>query len=170
MLKLGSIVLSHSVGDSNSRGFLMSWTDERTGLLKKLWADGFSASQIAGELGGFGDCADGGRSAVCGKISRLGLSGRKKSPSSSASRPHGGAPATPKFYKKHAAGLSRSLSDVAVDPNAPETVAGSRISRFGKPPHLSSRDKHLMGLDKDESPAFEGIPREVVEAFSPYYK
>ena len=30
----------------------MSWTDERVELLKKLWQDGLSASQIAGELGG----------------------------------------------------------------------------------------------------------------------
>ena len=30
----------------------MTWTDERVELLKKLWADGLSASQIAGELGG----------------------------------------------------------------------------------------------------------------------
>src|SRR6478609_9034615 len=30
----------------------MSWTDERVELLKKLWSDGLSASQIAAELGG----------------------------------------------------------------------------------------------------------------------
>ena len=30
----------------------MGWTDERVELLKKLWADGLSASQIAAELGG----------------------------------------------------------------------------------------------------------------------
>jgi GcrA cell cycle regulator len=59
----------------------MSWTDERVELLKKLWADGLSASQIAGELGGIT------RNAVIGKVHRLGLSGRAKSPSSSAPRP-----------------------------------------------------------------------------------
>src|SRR5712671_1235165 len=59
---------------------LMSWTDERVELLKKLWADGLSASQIAGELGGIT------RNAVIGKVHRLGLSGRAKSPSSSAPR------------------------------------------------------------------------------------
>ena len=58
----------------------MSWTDERVELLKKLWADGLSASQIAGELGGIT------RNAVIGKVHRLGLSGRAKSPSSSAPR------------------------------------------------------------------------------------
>ena len=30
----------------------MSWTDERVELLKKLWIDGLSASQIAAQLGG----------------------------------------------------------------------------------------------------------------------
>jgi GcrA cell cycle regulator len=59
----------------------MSWTDERVELLKKLWADGLSASQIAGELGGIT------RNAVIGKVHRLGLSGRAKNPSSSAPRP-----------------------------------------------------------------------------------
>src|SRR5471030_861431 len=59
----------------------MSWTDERVALLTKLWADGLSASQIAAELGGIT------RNAVIGKVHRLGLSGRAKSPSSSSPRP-----------------------------------------------------------------------------------
>ena len=58
----------------------MSWTDERVELLKKLWSDGLSASQIAAELGGIT------RNAVIGKVHRLGLSGRAKSASSSAPR------------------------------------------------------------------------------------
>ena len=29
----------------------MNWTDDRVELLKKLWSDGLSASQIAAELG-----------------------------------------------------------------------------------------------------------------------
>src|SRR5258708_28208144 len=57
------------------------WTDERVELLKKLWTDGLSASQIAAELGGIT------RNAVIGKVHRLGLSGRAKSPSSTAPRP-----------------------------------------------------------------------------------
>jgi GcrA cell cycle regulator len=48
----------------------MGWTDERVELLKKLWADGLSASQIAGRLGGIT------RNAVIGKVHRLGLAGR----------------------------------------------------------------------------------------------
>jgi len=59
----------------------MGWSDERVELLKKLWSEGLSASQIAAELGGIT------RNAVIGKVHRLGLSGRAKSPSSAAPRP-----------------------------------------------------------------------------------
>ncbi len=48
----------------------MAWTDERVEQLKKLWAEGLSASQIAKQLGGVT------RNAVIGKVHRLGLSGR----------------------------------------------------------------------------------------------
>ncbi len=58
----------------------MSWTDERVELLKKLWQDGLSASQIAGELGLVT------RNAVIGKVHRLGLSGRAKSSPGAAPR------------------------------------------------------------------------------------
>ena len=60
----------------------ITWTDERVELLKKLWSDGLSASQIAAELG------DGvTRNAVIGKVHRLGLSGRGKAKAASAPRP-----------------------------------------------------------------------------------
>jgi len=58
----------------------MNWTDERVELLKKLWKEGLSASQTAAELGGVS------RNAVIGKVHRLGLSVRAKSPSSSVPR------------------------------------------------------------------------------------
>jgi GcrA cell cycle regulator len=58
----------------------MNWTDERVEILKKLWSEGFSASQIAAELGGIT------RNAVIGKVHRLGLSGRAK-PAAPAGRP-----------------------------------------------------------------------------------
>jgi GcrA cell cycle regulator len=59
----------------------MTWNDERVELLKKLWTDGLSASQIASELGGIT------RNAVIGKVHRLGLSGRAKTPASAVPRP-----------------------------------------------------------------------------------
>ena len=48
----------------------MSWTDERIERLKKMWAEGATASQIADELGGVS------RNAVIGKAHRLGLEPR----------------------------------------------------------------------------------------------
>ena len=52
------------------------WTDERVELLRKLWTDGLSASQIAAQMGGVS------RNAVIGKVHRLKLSGRGKTTSS----------------------------------------------------------------------------------------
>lgn len=50
------------------------WTDARIARLKKCWADGWSYSQIAADLGGIGMS----RSAVAGKIMRLKLPPRDK--------------------------------------------------------------------------------------------
>jgi len=50
----------------------MSWTDDRVEILKKMWGEGQSASQIAKELGGVT------RNAVIGKVHRLGLSNRTR--------------------------------------------------------------------------------------------
>ncbi len=49
------------------------WTEERETRLRELYEQGFSASQIAVELDGVT------RNAVCGKIDRLGLEGRRRS-------------------------------------------------------------------------------------------
>src|SRR5579871_5220539 len=66
----------------------MGWTDERVELLKKLWLEGLSASQIAKQLGGVT------RNAVIGKVHRLGLSGRAAP--SQPSRPTFKAPRAPR--------------------------------------------------------------------------
>lgn len=68
----------------------MSWTDERVELLKQLWLDGKSASQISSALG-----AGLTRNAVIGKVHRLGLAGRPKSPAS---------PAQPRQHRPRVAG------------------------------------------------------------------
>ena len=78
----------------------MSWTDERVETLKKMWAEGQSASQIAKELGGVT------RNAVIGKVHRLGLSNRvgpgtpaedegDAAPVTAAAAPSPAAPAKP---------------------------------------------------------------------------
>src|ERR1700689_1283902 len=66
---------------------VLTWTDERVEQLKKLWEGGLSASQIAAELGNVT------RNAVIGKVHRLGLSGRAKSPSAAAPRQRNARPA-----------------------------------------------------------------------------
>lgn len=58
------------------------WTDARVDLLRKLWADGLTASEIVAKL----DCGLT-RSAVLGKVHRLGLNGRVAS--GPAGRPPG---------------------------------------------------------------------------------
>ena len=60
----------------------MSWTDERIEQLKHHWMEGKSASQIASLLGNGLS-----RNAVIGKVHRLGLAGRAKSPAISRPRP-----------------------------------------------------------------------------------
>ena len=65
----------------------MAWTDEIVEQLKQHWIDGKSASQIAGLLGNGVT-----RNAVIGKVHRLGLAGRAKTPSASIPRPRRSAP------------------------------------------------------------------------------
>ncbi len=87
-----------------------AWTDERVELLKKLWNDGLSASQIAAELGNVT------RNAVIGKVHRLGLSGRAKSPGSAAPRPRKPAarpPSHPAGHQNGGAGLTRGNTALA---------------------------------------------------------
>jgi GcrA cell cycle regulator len=105
----------------------MSWTDERVELLKKLWADGLSASQIAGQLGGVT------RNAVIGKVHRLGLSGRAKSPSSTSPRPRKPRPLSSSMrprlrYAGNAALAASPDMDRDLDPLANIVPMGPRVS------------------------------------------
>lgn len=68
----------------------MSWTDERVEVLKKMWGEGKSASQIAKELGGVT------RNAVIGKVHRLGLSNRSGGAGTAKAAAKEKAPAKPK--------------------------------------------------------------------------
>jgi GcrA cell cycle regulator len=75
----------------------MAWNDERVDLLKKLWSEGLSASQIAGRLGGVT------RNAVIGKVHRLGLSGRATTSRMKSHRPRARAAATAAGAARHPA-------------------------------------------------------------------
>jgi GcrA cell cycle regulator len=59
---------------------MSSWIIDKVEQLKKLWADGLSASQIAAELGGIS------RNSVIGKVHRLGFAGRPKRPAGTMPR------------------------------------------------------------------------------------
>ena len=72
----------------------MSWTDERVELLKKMWGEGQSASQIAKELGGVT------RNAVIGKVHRLGLSNRAGNGAATPKAEPKAKPAAPKVEAK----------------------------------------------------------------------
>jgi GcrA cell cycle regulator len=77
----------------------MAWNDERVDLLKKLWSDGLSASQIAGRLGGVT------RNAVIGKVHRLGLSGRATTSRMKSHRPRARAQSTRRLMKPRFANI-----------------------------------------------------------------
>lgn len=100
----------------------MAWTDDRVELLKKLWADGLSASQIAGRLGGVT------RNAVIGKVHRLGLSGRATSSRSSSPRPR----------RQHVPQASR----------APSMLYGTRGNTALKPQYDTELDIDLSPLEE----------------------
>jgi GcrA cell cycle regulator len=76
------------------------WTDERVETLKKLWMEGLSASQIAGELGEGVT-----RNAVIGKVHRLKLSARAK-PTNSTPRARPAARPAPRRVASPSAGIS----------------------------------------------------------------
>jgi len=97
----------------------MSWTDERVELLKKMWTEGQSASQIAKELGGVT------RNAVIGKVHRLGLSNRAGA---------GAAPSAP------AASPAK--------PTAKEKPAAPSAPKAARPePKATAKDKPAAGAN-----------------------
>ncbi len=100
----------------------MSWTDERVEMLKKMWNEGQSASQIAKELGGVT------RNAVIGKVHRLGLSNRTGGVS--AAKPAGDKAAKGKTSAKTGA-KSATAADEA--PTRPVVPARRPIITAGQP-------------------------------------
>jgi GcrA cell cycle regulator len=94
----------------------MTWTDERVELLKKLWTDGLSASQIASELGGVT------RNAVIGKVHRLSLSGRAKPASTPVARARKPAASTP----------SRSATTGRPNPVRPIVAGNTALKPLGQ--------------------------------------
>ncbi|MTI42724.1 Global cell cycle regulator GcrA [Roseibium hamelinense] len=94
----------------------MSWTTERVELLKKLWTDGLSASQIAAELGGVT------RNAVIGKVHRLGLSGRAKT-NTTASKPR----------RAKSTGTGSGTSSSKTTSHAPQSIGATALKASPAP-------------------------------------
>jgi GcrA cell cycle regulator len=111
-----------------------TWTDERVDLLKKLWGDGLSASQIATEIGGGIT-----RNAVIGKVHRLGLSGRGKAKAPPPARPKAKAvpaPSAPAPAPRPAAIVAPPPAALAIEA-APEPAPVAVADEVGLP--LSER-------------------------------
>ena len=105
----------------------MSWTDDRVEVLKKMWGEGQSASQIAKELGGVT------RNAVIGKVHRLGLSNRAGS--AGAAKAEAKPKAAPKAEAKPKPVMRTEPAVKPVDPNAPKPnlPARKQIIPAGQP-------------------------------------
>ncbi len=101
---------------------ILSWTDERVEMLKKLWAEGLSASQIAAKLGGVS------RNAVIGKVHRLKLSGRAKSTK----------PAAPRVRRTPNPGGSVRSSGMG-------SSGGSSSGNFNMPTRTAPSTTHTIG-------------------------
>lgn len=105
----------------------LPWTEERVELLKRLWAEGLSASQIAGQMGGVT------RNAVIGKVHRLGLSGRTKS---------GAAPSPQPRPRKAARSPSHPLTHRPA-------AAGNAAPAFMPAPQAEPEPERDIALDDD---------------------
>jgi GcrA cell cycle regulator len=90
----------------------MNWTDERVERLKRLWAEGLSASQIATQLGGVS------RNAVIGKVHRLNLPGRVKA---------GGTQATARTAPKRTTSAPRAPNFAARTTTNPARTAPQAV-------------------------------------------
>ncbi len=101
----------------------MGWTDERVELLKKLWMEGLSASQIAAELGEGVT-----RNAVIGKVHRLKLSARAK-PTNTAPRARPAArPSAPRRPATSSSSTSTVSSKPRVSMSRPQVMGATALA------------------------------------------
>jgi GcrA cell cycle regulator len=139
----------------------MSWTDERIERLKKMWADGATASQIADELGGVS------RNAVIGKAHRLGLDARPspvkpgEEKEKKAKAPPAPKAAAPQPAPKPAAAPQPAARNAAAPaPSAPRTGSGDNIQYRSIGPGGFIR----QGPGEQQAPIPPAPPRRLVPA------
>jgi GcrA cell cycle regulator len=123
----------------------MSWTDERVELLKKMWSEGQSASQIAKELGGVT------RNAVIGKVHRLGLSNR----SGGTVPGNGKAPASEAEEAPAVTPGPEPRETAAKPPRRDETEASTDEAQA---PQEETRTTNVTPLRKPIVPAGQPLP------------
>lgn len=125
----------------------MSWSDERVEVLKKLWGEGQSASQIAKELGGVT------RNAVIGKVHRLGLSNRTVAgkPAAAAAKPAAKKAAKPtaKAPPTAAAPKAKSAAPATKVKPAPEPEPEAEVA---KPTQVITRIRPIIPADQPLPP------------------
>jgi GcrA cell cycle regulator len=123
------------------------WTDDRVAILKKLWTEGLSASQIAKQLGGVT------RNAVIGKVHRLGLAGRA-TPSRPVKRISVPITRVRPAVVDQAAAIAKATrarevsneSDVAAKAAAVELKDAAALAKTVKPKPRAPRDGTLIGV------------------------
>jgi GcrA cell cycle regulator len=124
----------------------MSWTDDRVEVLKKMWGEGQSASQIAKELGGVT------RNAVIGKVHRLGLSNRAGSSSAATAK---------KEAKPKATSKTASAPKTRVEPKT-EPAIKPRPASEGKPNFPARRQIIPAGQPLPPQPSANEISPEAL--------
>ena len=124
----------------------MSWTDDRVEVLKKMWGEGQSASQIAKELGGVT------RNAVIGKVHRLGLSNRAGSSSAATAK---------KEAKPKATSKTASAPKTKVEPKT-EPAIKPRPASEGKPNFPARRQIIPAGQPLPPQPSANEISPEAL--------
>ena len=113
----------------------MNWTDERVEALRKYWSEGLSASQIAAQLGGVS------RNAVIGKVHRLKLSGRGRTPAAPARQKKPATPTVAAPSKQPARALQISRPTVA---SVGATALATEVEVVS--PVLPSPTRHLESV------------------------
>jgi len=121
------------------------WTEERTALLRVLWAEGLSCTQIADQIGGLS------RNAVIGKSNRLGLPRRKRKE---------GAPRRPKEKRAYRIGRASVARDLFADALPPPDFLGI--------PFMQTDSKTCMYPEGDGAHMlFCGQPRKDESSYCP---
>lgn len=135
----------------------MNWTDERVEQLRKLWAEGLSASQIAAQMGGVT------RNAVIGKVHRLKLSSRGKSTSSQprvkkaahapvaqSTRTASGRTSNGGSSRVGGSGMTHAIGATALKTEYQTTALSARVIEFTAP-LVAPESKKLMLVELSEN-------------------